>query len=210
MLNQAQTGKVLREIGDFAAAKRQANKTYAIDFKNDYVYHAQMEPLNAVVQVAEGGESAEVWVGSQNGPSDKENVAEVLGIDPVNVKVNQCYLGGGLGRRSRGDYSMEAAKLAKEVAPAPLKLLWTREDDMQYGMYRPLSLQRLVATTDSQGRLTGLSHVIAGDGANLLASGIKNDFLRHSQPASGTTRSRRRNSHQTLARSWSRPQQICH
>ena len=135
-----------------------------------------MEPLNAVVQVAEDGQRAEVWVGSQNGPSDKSNVAEILGIDPAAVTVHQCYLGGGLGRRSRGDYSMECAQLAKEVAPAPVKLLWTREDDLTYGMYRPLSLQRLVATTDQSGKLTSLAHYIVGDGSNLLASGIKNDF----------------------------------
>lgn len=176
IMNSRQEGRVLRSNGNFNLARRNSAKTFTIDFKNDYVYHAQMEPLNAVVQVAEDLQSAEVWVGSQNGPSDKNNVAKVLGIDPAKVTVHQCYLGGGLGRRSRGDYSQEAAELAKEVAPNPLKVIWTREDDLQYGMYRPLSLQRLIATTNANGDVTGLAHYIVGDGANLLASGIKNEF----------------------------------
>lgn len=169
-------GRVVTNLGDFKNAQASAVKTYTADFKNDYVYHAQMEPLNSVVQVADDGKSAEVWVGSQQGFTPKFGVPQVLGIEPKNVKIHMQYLGGGLGRRSMTDFVTECAILAKEVAPRPVKLMWTREDDLTYGAYRPMSLQRLMATTDQSGKVSGLSHTIIGDGDNLVASGIKNEF----------------------------------
>ncbi len=174
--DQKKSGEVIVEKGNFTNAFRSASKTYSVDFKNDYVYHAQMEPLNAVVQVAEDRQSAEVWVGSQQGFTPKMGVPGVLGISPENVKVNLMYLGGGFGRRSMTDFVEECAHLAKEVAPLPVKLIWTREDDLTYGAYRPMSLQKLRAGTDRQGNITSFSHLIVGDGDNLLASGIRNEF----------------------------------
>ncbi len=170
------TGKLITQKGNFKNAFQKAAKTYQADFKNDYIYHAQMEPLNSVVQVAEDGQSAEVWVGSQQGFIPKMGVPRALGIDPENVKVNLQYLGGGLGRRSLVDYVEECAWLAKEVAPNPVKLMWTREDDLRYGAFRPISLQRLQACTDAEGNITGLAHYVIGDGDNLVASGIRNEF----------------------------------
>jgi len=173
--SQKEKGKVIIEIGDVAKAKRTAAKTYAVDYKNDYVYHAQMEPLNAVVQVAEDGGSAEVWVGSQQGMDTKLGVPKILGIAPENVNVNLQYLGGGFGRRSMNDFVEECAYLAKEMAPLPVKLIWTREDDVTYGAFRPLSLQRLTASTDYNGNITSFSHAVVGDGGNLVASAVAND-----------------------------------
>ena len=172
VLSGSKKGEELTNTGDFKKTMQAAAKTYTADYLNDYVYHAQMEPLNAIVQVAADGKSAEVWVGSQSGPNDKEVVANALGLEPSAVKVHLQYLGGGFGRRSAPDASGEAAMLAKTVAPRPVKLIWTREDDLQYGMYRPMSLQRLTACTDGAGNITGFSHLVAGDGANLLTSGI--------------------------------------
>ena len=174
--DQQKPGEVVVEKGNFTDTHRSAHKTYAVDFKNDYVYHAQMEPLNAVVQVAENGQSAEVWVGSQQGFTPKMGVPRALGISPDKVKVNLMYLGGGFGRRSMTDFVEECARLAKEVSPLPVKLIWTREDDITYGAYRPMSLQRLRAGIDQQGNITSFSHLIVGDGDNLLASGIRNEF----------------------------------
>ncbi len=169
-------GKVLTEIGNVKKAFRSAAKTYRADFKNDYVYHAQMEPLNAVVQVATDRQSAEVWVGSQQGFDEKLGVPKVLGIPPEAVKINLQYLGGGFGRRSMTDFVTECALLAQEIPGRPVKLLWTREDDLTYGAFRPQTLQRLSASTDAKGNITGLSHSIIGDGGNLVASGIKNNY----------------------------------
>lgn len=167
-------GKTVTEIGDLAKAMRSADKTYSAHFKNDYVYHAQMEPLNAVIQVSEDGTKADVWVGSQQGFDTKLGVPAILGIPHENVTVHLQYLGGGFGRRSMNDFVEECAVLAKEMAPLPVKLIWTREDDVTYGAFRPLSLQHIQACTNSEGELTGFSHCVIGDGGNLVASGVSN------------------------------------
>ena len=170
------TGKVVTEEGDVPQALRKATRVYQADYKNDYVYHAQMEPLNAVVQVAADGNSAEAWVGSQQGFDSKLGLPKLLDIPPQDVKINLQYLGGGFGRRSMTDFVTECGILAKAVAPKPVKLLWTREDDLRYGAYRPMSLQRLTGSVDANGKLTALSHLVIGDGDRLVASGIKNKF----------------------------------
>ncbi|MEN2280888.1 molybdopterin cofactor-binding domain-containing protein [Algoriphagus sp. SE2] len=172
---RAKKGSTILEKGNVTNAFRNASKTYTSDFKNDYVYHAQLEPLNAVIQVAEDLQSAEVWVGSQQGADTKLGVPGVLGIPPENVNVHLQYLGGGFGRRSMSDFVEECAVLAKEMAPLPVKLIWTREDDLTYGTFRPISLQRITASVNSSGEINGFSHVVVGDGGNLVASGIHND-----------------------------------
>ena len=174
--SQDKKGEALPEIGDVKSAFRKAAKTYTADFKNDYVYHAQMEPLNSIVKVAEDGKSAEVWVGSQQGGDTKLGVPDVLGIPAKDVNVHLQYLGGGFGRRSMTDFVVECAILAKEMAPRPVKLMWTREDDMTYGAYRPLSFQRLIASTDTNGNITALSHIVVAENGNLATSGIRNDY----------------------------------
>ncbi len=167
--------KVVVEKGNTKKAIRSAARLFSADYKNDYVYHAQMEPLNAVVQIAEDGASATAWVGSQQGFDSKLGIPEVLDMDPEKVHINLQYLGGGFGRRSMTDFVKECTILAKEVPGQPIKLMWTREDDLTYGAFRPMSLQRLQAGIDSNGRITGFSHTVIGDGDNLLASGIRND-----------------------------------
>lgn len=167
-------GQVLEEKGNVKQVKKIASKTYQADFKNDYIYHAQMEPLNAVVKISEDLSAADVWVGSQQGFDTKLGVPAILGIDPKKVTVHLQYLGGGFGRRSMNDFVEECATLAKEMAPLPVKLIWTREDDLTYGAYRPLSLQRIEANTDQDGNVSGFSHLVVGDGGNLVASGTNN------------------------------------
>ena len=167
--------KIINEIGNMDQAESNAARVYSADFRNDYVYHAQMEPLNAIIEVSEDGQRAEVWVGSQQGPDTKLGVPAILGISPENVTVHLQYLGGGFGRRSTNDFVEECAHLAKAMAPSPVKLIWTREDDVRYGTFRPLSLQRLKAITDKQGNIIGLSHCVIGDGGRLVTSGSRND-----------------------------------
>ena len=166
---------VINEQGSVKKAFGNAAKTYTVDYKNDYVYHAQMEPLNAVASYSEENQSIEIWAGTQNAGSIRASVAEALGLEINQVKFNQHFLGGGLGRRSLHDYVIEAALLSKAVTQ-PVKLIWTREDDLRYGMYRPLSLQRMQASVDANGAITGFSHTIVGDGDRLLASGARNEF----------------------------------
>ena len=161
--------------GDARAAMQTAAKRYEADYYSDHVYHAQMEPLCSVVSVSESGDNAEVWVGTQNTAGARADVARALGIDFEKVILHPCYLGGGFGRRSTSDYVLEAVHLSKAVK-RPVKLIWTREDDLQYGMYRPMNLQRLEAGVDDEGNIVAWTHCVVGDGGGLLTSGIRNEF----------------------------------
>ena len=174
-LTQHDETRNLIEKGNVKQAMAKAAKIYTAEYKNDYVYHAQMEPLNAIASISEDQSSIEIWAGTQGPGFVAGAVAGALDLKPEDVKLNLCYLGGGLGRRSMHDYIIEASLLSKAVSK-PVKLIWTREDDLQYGMYRPLSFQKMRAATDSEGNITALSHVITGDGSNLLASGAANEF----------------------------------
>ena len=158
--------------GDVKAAFAGAAKTYSAEFRSDYGYHAQMEPLNAVVRINAAGDKVEVWEGSQSPDDSVKAVAKALGVKHEQVTFNQCYMGGGFGRRTLGDYAAECALIAKAVRK-PVKLIWTREEDLAQGMFRPQSFQRLEAATDASGKVTGWKHSVVGDGEFLLITGIK-------------------------------------
>jgi isoquinoline 1-oxidoreductase subunit beta len=162
----------LEAKGDVKAAFAAAAKTYKAEFRSDYGYHAQMEPLNAVVRLNEAGDKAEVWEGSQAPDESRKAVAKALGLEEAQVDFHQCYMGGGFGRRSIGDYAAECAQIAKQVR-RPVKLIWTREEDIAQGMFRPQSFQCLEAATDASGKVTGWKHCVVGDGEFLLITGIK-------------------------------------
>jgi isoquinoline 1-oxidoreductase subunit beta len=119
----------LDKKGDTDAAFAGAAKTFKAEFRSDYGYHAQMEPLNAVVRISDSGDKAEVWEGSQSPDVSRREVAKALGLKDEQVTMHQCYMGGGFGRRTMGDYAAECARIAKEVR-RPVKLLWTREEDI--------------------------------------------------------------------------------
>ena len=158
--------------GDVKAAFAAAARTYSAEFRSDYGYHAQMEPLNAVVRINAAGDRVEVWEGSQSPDDSVKAVAKALGVKNEQVTFNQCYMGGGFGRRTLGDYAAECALIAKAVRK-PVKLIWTREEDLAQGMFRPQSFQRLEAATDASGKVTGWKHSVVGDGEFLLVTGIK-------------------------------------
>ncbi|MCO6490263.1 MAG: xanthine dehydrogenase family protein molybdopterin-binding subunit [Phaeodactylibacter sp.] len=173
--DQSLQGEVVKSEGDIGQAMKAAHKTYAIEYKTDFAYHAQMEPLNAVVSVAPDGKSAEAWVGSQAPDTARRAIAKVLDIDFSDVKLHPCYLGGGFGRRSLADYVEEATILSNQIR-RPVKLIWTREDDVQYGAFRPICLQRMQAAVDDKGNLSGWAHIIAGTGGGLLDSGAQINY----------------------------------
>ncbi len=168
-------GEIVEQSGDMRQALKSADKTYDIEYKTDFAYHAQMEPLNAVVSVAPDGKSAEAWVGSQAPDTARRAIAEVLNIDFSDVKLHPCYLGGGFGRRSMADYVEEATILSNKVR-RPVKLIWTREDDVQYGAFRPIFLQRMQAATDEKGNINAWGHCITGTGGGLLDSGARINY----------------------------------
>lgn len=162
--------EILNEEGNTDQAMRATRTAYEATFTNTYVYHAQMEPLNAVVSVAEDEQSAELWIGSQAPDAAKAAVAETLGIEEANVQVNQLFLGGGLGRRTLPGYAAECAALAKQAKGA-VKLIWTREDDISYGAFRPQVKHFLKAGVDAGGQLIAWDHVAVGPGDGLSNSG---------------------------------------
>jgi len=128
--------------------------------------------LNAVARVNAAGNHVEVWEGTQDPASSRAAIAQALGFKEEQVTLHQCYMGGGFGRRSLGDYSAEAARIARGVRK-PVKLVWTREEDMQYGMFRPQAFQCLEAATDKEGSVSGWTHCVVGDGGVLLQTGIR-------------------------------------
>ncbi|MEH6548034.1 MAG: molybdopterin cofactor-binding domain-containing protein, partial [Sneathiella sp.] len=120
--------------------------------------HACMEPLNLTVAI--NGESAEVWGPVQAQSWVQQSVGEIAGIDPKNVAVHTTYLGGGFGRRSAQDFVKAAAEIAKAVGK-PVKLVYSREDDMRAAHYRPFNLTRAHGTLDNEGNLLALDIKVA-------------------------------------------------
>ncbi len=141
-----------------------AAATMDATYLSDYAYHAQMEPLNAVASVSASGDSAEIWTGTQSPTTAQEATAKVLGISRDRVKLNYYLMGGGFGRRGPrdSDFTVDAVLLAKD-AGRPVKVMWTREDDVQNGRFRPLSAHYLRAGLDASGRLVAWHHRHVGD-----------------------------------------------
>lgn len=146
--------------GEFVKAAETVEALYLCD----YAYHAQMEPLNAVASVSASGDAAEVWTGTQSPTTASEATANALGISRDKVKVNYMLMGGGFGRRGPrdSDFTVDAVLLAKAVGK-PVKVMWTREDDVHNGRMRPLSAHFLRAGFDKSGALTAWHHRHVGD-----------------------------------------------
>ncbi len=163
--------KTLDKKGDDKAAFAGAAKTFKADYRSDYAYHAQMEPLNAVARFNADG-TLEVWEGTQAPGISRGQIAKALGLDWSQVVHHQHYLGGGFGRRSRSDYTIEAAMIARQIK-RPVKMIWTREEDLAYGMLRPQAYLCMEAALDKSGKVVGWRQCVVGDGKRLLQSGIK-------------------------------------
>lgn len=154
----AQEGTLRRKRGDFNAAKANAKKVIEHTYIAPYLAHATIEPPCALAVVKNG--SCEVWACTQNPQGARDAVATELGMAVDKVKMNVTLLGGGFGRKSKPDFILEAAILAKESG-LPIKVQWTREDDIRHDYYHAMSVQRIVATIDSQNKLSGWAHHIA-------------------------------------------------
>ncbi len=162
----AKPGEKAGGRGDAAGALRGAKKTVEATYTFPYLAHASMEPLNCVAQVSAGG--CELWYGAQIHTGDQMAVAGVLGIKPEQVKVNSLYAGGSFGRRAAkgSDYVLEAVHIAKALGTgAPVKLVWTREDDMRAGNYRPAMLHVARAGLGADGKPVAWVHTVVGQGA---------------------------------------------
>ncbi|MGB7282523.1 MAG: xanthine dehydrogenase family protein molybdopterin-binding subunit [Candidatus Acidiferrum sp.] len=154
-------GAIAKKTGDPDAALKTAAKTINAEYDVPYLAHACMEPLNCVVDLR--ADSCEIWTGSQFETVDRANAAQVVGLPPEKVQLHTTLLGGGFGRRANpaSDFVIEAAHVAK-VAKAPVKVVWTREDDMRGGWYRPMWHDRFVAGLDANGEPIAWTHTIVG------------------------------------------------
>jgi isoquinoline 1-oxidoreductase subunit beta len=152
------------KAGDLRGALSAAASTMDATYLSDYAYHAQMEPLNAVASVSAAGDAAEIWTGTQSPTTAQEATAKALGISRDQVKLNYFLMGGGFGRRGPrdSDFTVDAVLLAKDTG-RPVKVMWTREDDIQNGRFRPLSAHYLRAGLDGSGRLVAWHHRHVGD-----------------------------------------------
>ncbi|MGH6621545.1 MAG: molybdopterin cofactor-binding domain-containing protein [Alphaproteobacteria bacterium] len=162
----------VKKSGDTDAAFAGAAKVFKASFMSDYGYHAQMEPLNGVARFNEAGDTVEIWEGTQAPDSSRAKIAQALGFKPSQVIHHQQYMGGGFGRRSITDYTIEAALIARDVKK-PVKMIWTREEDIAYGMFRPQTYQCVEAAMGADGKITGWRHCVVGDGGSLTTGGIK-------------------------------------
>ncbi|WP_420603154.1 molybdopterin cofactor-binding domain-containing protein [Flagellimonas sp.] len=147
-----------REDGNLDLAKKQASSYVEAVYEVPFLAHATMEPMNCTVDFRDG--FCEVWAPTQNPEALQEGLIKLFGLNPEKIKIHIPRVGGAFGRRYYVDYAMDAAILSKERG-RPVKLTWTREEDFKHGWYRPGSVQKLAATLDKDGMVTGWQHILA-------------------------------------------------
>ncbi|HZR85848.1 MAG TPA: molybdopterin cofactor-binding domain-containing protein [Bradyrhizobium sp.] len=162
-------GLVVRKEGDVDAALKGADKVVVGEYYLPHLAHVSMEPPVAVADVKDN--KAEIWAPVQSPGGTREDVAKTLGIPEDNVTINVTLLGGGFGRKSKCDYALEAALLSKELG-APVKVQWTREDDVQHDFLHTVSVERIEAGLDKTGKVIAWRHrSVAPSIASTFAAG---------------------------------------
>jgi isoquinoline 1-oxidoreductase beta subunit len=166
-------GVVAKREGDALAVIGNAATKLSAIYELPFLAHAPMEPVNCLMHVRPDG--AEVWVGTQVPVRARNAVATVTGLKPETIVINNLYCGGAFGRRLDVDMIEIAAGFAKQT-PYPLKVLWTREEDVQHDIYRPYYYDRVAAGLDSTGKLVGWTHRVTGSSvmARWAPQGFKN------------------------------------
>ena len=170
-------GVVGRKEGDVEKAMAGASKKVEAIYQAPFLAHATMEPMNCTVHVR--NDSCDVWVGTQVAARAQRTAAEVTGLPLEKVQVHNHLLGGGFGRRLDIDGVTRAVQIAKQVS-APVKVIWTREEDIQHDLYRPYYYDRLAAGLDEQGMPVAWTHRVTGSSilARWLPAAFKDGFDR--------------------------------
>jgi isoquinoline 1-oxidoreductase subunit beta len=148
----SESGFSFHSRGDVEAAFKAAVKTVSTDYRAPFLAHATMEPINCTAQFKDA--KLELWVGTQVPSIARNRAAKTLGLDASAVKINVQYLGGGFGRRLELDFILQAAELAKLVAPKAVQMIWSREEDITHDFYRPAQAASLQAALDMKGNVT--------------------------------------------------------
>jgi isoquinoline 1-oxidoreductase subunit beta len=159
-LDPSQQAFVGNENGDVKAALASAAKKVEAVYSYPYQNHATMEPMNATALYTP--DKCEVWCGTQNGEAAFAATIEVSGLPSDKCDVYKHMLGGGFGRRGNTDYVRQAVAIAKQMPGTPIKLLWSREEDMQHGAYHPVTQCKMTAGFDADNNLTALHMRISG------------------------------------------------
>jgi isoquinoline 1-oxidoreductase beta subunit len=159
-LDDAQPAFVGNQNGDVKAAIAGAAKKIEAVYNYPYQNHATMEPMNAAALYS--ADRCEVWCGTQNGEAAFAATLEASGLPADKCDVHKLLLGGGFGRRGQTDYVRQAVLIAKQMPGTPIKLLWSREEDMQHGMYHPITQCKLTGAFDANNNLTALHMRISG------------------------------------------------
>jgi isoquinoline 1-oxidoreductase beta subunit len=168
-----QPGAVMRNDGDAEKALASAAKVVTGEYYLPHIAHAQMEPVTATANVTGG--KCEVWAPVQSPGGTREEVAKNLGLKPDDVVVHTTLLGGGFGRKSKCDYAIEAALLSKAMG-APVKVIWTREDDIQHDYFHTVSVERIDAGLDNSGKVVAWRHrSVAPTILSIFAPGQKHE-----------------------------------
>lgn len=156
-----QPGLQAVKAGDVAVASKQAKQSVSAEYVLPYLSHAPMEPLNCAVKISEQG--CDIWTGTQMQTTDQASAAKILGLKPDQVNIHTQFLGGGFGRRAnpRADFVSEAVQVAK-AAGLPVKTVWSREDDIKGGFYRPMFVHRATVALDKQGKPLAWQHTLVG------------------------------------------------
>ncbi len=162
--DMSQPTKLWAKEGDAIAALQNAAMVVEGEYRNDLVYHAQMEPLNAVASVSASGDACELWCGVQSKTIAVTVASDALKIAPDKITYHDMLMGGGFGRRGHRDeeYVHDAVVLSNAVKK-PVKVMWTREDDVRNGRFNPLSVHYLRAGFDAAGKLIAFHHRKACD-----------------------------------------------
>jgi isoquinoline 1-oxidoreductase beta subunit len=159
-LDDSQAAFVGNQNGDAKAAFASAAKTVEAVYNYPYQNHATMEPMNATALYT--SDKCEVWCGTQNGEAAFAAVVEVSGLPADKCDVHKQMVGGGFGRRGQTDYVRQAVAIAKQMPGTPIKLLWSREEDMQHGTYHPITHCKLIGAFDADNNLTALQMRLSG------------------------------------------------
>ncbi|MEO0624163.1 MAG: xanthine dehydrogenase family protein molybdopterin-binding subunit [Pseudomonadota bacterium] len=156
-----QPATVAEEGGDVDAALASAAVTHEAEFVFPFLAHAPLEPLDAAIEVTDAG--AEVWMGSQLQTVDHQVVAGTLGLSPEQVQIHTLLAGGSFGRRAQptSHVAQEAAEIAKAAGKGAYKLIWTRENDIRGGYYRPLTVHRFRGGLDAEGQISAWENTVA-------------------------------------------------
>ena len=172
-LDAANTHRV-RDDGDAEQVLQTAAQTVEAEYWLPYLAHATLEPMNATVWFHDGG--CEAWVPSQGPDMVRQVICDMSGLAREQVRVHTTYAGGGFGRRATMEYVVEAVEIARHTT-RPLKLMWTREDDMRHGLYREATLHRLRAALNANGEPLAWQHRLVATNLNRLVIPVALDVL---------------------------------